>query len=269
MISAIRQHWPEYLMEAIGLGIFMVVACAGTALLWHEQSPLAPTLHGQPWLQRMLMGIAMGLTAIGIIYSPMGKRSGAHINPAVTVTFFRLGKIAPWDAFFYVLAQFTGAITGVWLTWGLLGNWISSESVNYAVTVPGKAGVAVAFIAEAVISFGMMTLVLWSSNKAKLSTFTGTFAGLLIVFYITLEAPLSGMSMNPARTIGSAASASVFTSAWLYFVAPLTGMLLAGEVFLWLRGSDAIHCAKLYHTHDVRCIFRCGYQMGRQQSSTE
>ena len=96
---ALVQHWPEYLIEAGGLGLFMVSATAFTALLEHPASWVHQSIDNET-LRRFLIGLAMGLTAIAIIYSPWGKRSGAHINPAATFTFYRLGKIAPWDAFF-------------------------------------------------------------------------------------------------------------------------------------------------------------------------
>ena len=116
MLSALKKHWPEYLMEAAGLGIFMVSASVFTILLYHPASPALQVLH-EEFPRRVFMGLSMGLTAVGIIYSPWGKRSGAHLNPAVTLTFFRLGKVAPWDAAFYVIAQFAGGVAGVahWL----------------------------------------------------------------------------------------------------------------------------------------------------------
>ena len=111
MRDTLRQHWPEYLMEAAGLGIFMVIACAFGTLLEYPASPVRQTIT-VPLLRRFLMGLAMALTAVSIIYSPWGKRSGAHLNPSVTLTFFRLGKVAPWDALFYVAAQFVGGLVG-------------------------------------------------------------------------------------------------------------------------------------------------------------
>src|SRR5262245_52377580 len=112
MIDALKQHWPEYLMEATELGIFMISACAFTVLLFHPASPVTNVVP-DGILRRMLMGIAMGSTAIAIIFSPLGKRSGAHFNPSVTLTYFRLGKITPWDTAFYIVAQFAGGIAGV------------------------------------------------------------------------------------------------------------------------------------------------------------
>jgi len=104
MLSALKKHWPEYLMEAAGLGIFMVSASVLTILLYHPASPALKILP-EEFPRRVFTGLAMGLTAIGIIYSPWGKQSGAHLNPAVTLTFFRLGKVAPWDAAFYLIAR--------------------------------------------------------------------------------------------------------------------------------------------------------------------
>jgi len=208
------------------------------------------------------MGLAMGLTAISIIYSPWGKRSGAHMNPAVTFAFWRLGKVESWDAFFYVLSQFAGGISGVLLVHAVLRSWVSHPAVNYAVTQPGDRGAGVAFFAEALISFILMAVILAISNTEKLARYTGLFAGALLATYITFESPLSGMSMNPARTLGSAFSAHVWTALWIYFTAPPIGMLLAAEVYLRLRGAKAVICAKLHHHNGQRCIFRCGYAMG-------
>ena len=90
-------HWREYLIEAAGLGLFMVSAAAMTTLLEHPASPVRLALP-DPILRRILMGLAMGLTAASLIYSPWGRRSGAHFNPAVTLTVLRLGKVSRRDA---------------------------------------------------------------------------------------------------------------------------------------------------------------------------
>lgn len=111
-LDTLTRHWSEYLMEAAGLGLFMLSAVVVATVIEHPSSPVRAAIDN-PLLRRIPMGLAMGLTAIGIIYSPWGKRSGAHINPAVTLTFYRLGKMARWDAILYVLAQCVGGV-GVW-----------------------------------------------------------------------------------------------------------------------------------------------------------
>jgi aquaporin Z len=246
-------------MEAAGLGLFMISACVFVLLLEHPSSAVRHALP-DAWVRRALIGVAMGLTAIALIYSPFGKRSGAHLNPSVTLTFLRLGKIEPWDAMFYIAAQFIGGALGVLLVAKVAGVMlIGDAAVNYAVTLPGAAGPWIAFLAELVISCGLMLMVLIVSNRRALNRYTGLFAGALVALYITFEAPLSGMSMNPARTLASGLAAQVWSDVWIYFVAPPLGMLLAAEIHLLRRGAGSILCCKLHHANDSRCIFRCRY----------
>ena len=258
MRNALRHHWPEYLMEAAGLGLFMISACLVTALVEHPASPVRAAIASGV-LRRAVIGVAMGLTAIALIYSPWGKRSGAHFNPSVTLTFFRLGKVEAWDAVFYVTAQFAGGIAGVRLAAALLRDGLAHPAVNYAVTNPGVLGVTGAFLGELVISLGLMTAVLVVSNLSRLARFTGLCAGALVATYITVEAPLSGMSMNPARTLASALPAEAWIALWIYFTAPLLGMLGAAELYRRF-GRRRVGCAKLHHRNGYRCIFRCAYQ---------
>lgn len=258
MRNALQQHWPEYLMEAAGLGIFMISACLFAIVLFHPDSPLPTVLPGAI-LRRVLMGLAMGGTAISLIYSPWGQQSGAHLNPATTVTFWRLGKVESWDAIFYILAQFAGGILGVLLSALAWGHVLAEPAVNYVVTVPGRYGAWVAFVAEVLITFVLMSIILQVSNRPRLAPYTGCCAGLLVATYISIEAPLSGMSMNPARTFGSAVVAQDWTALWVYFTAPLIGMLLAAEIYRRGAGVQQVICAKLHHHNSRRCIFRCGY----------
>jgi aquaporin Z len=257
MTDTLKRHWPEYLMEAAELGAFMISALLFVALLQYPASPVRQAIPSD-FARQALTGVAMGLTAIGIIYSPLGKRSGAHFNPSITLTFLRLGKVAPWDAVFYVLAQFAGGVAGVAIAGLLLGRIAAAPTVGYAVTTPGPWGVGAAFAAEVAISFLMMTMVLNVSNTPAIARYTGLIAGCLVATFITLESPLSGMSMNPARSLGSAVPAQVWTALWIYFTAPLIGMLAAAEVFL--RRARPVCCAKLHHDNDHRCIFRCEYR---------
>ena len=207
------------------------------------------------------MGLAMGLTAVAIIYSPWGQRSGAHMNPAFTLTFFRLGKVARHDFLGYVVAQFVGGIAGIAMVAAVLGPLVSDPSIHYVVTTPGPAGETVAFLAEGAMSFGMMLLVLLMSNRPKLARFTGLCAGLMLWTYITVESPLSGMSINPARTFGSALLAGDFSGLWIYFIAPPLGMLLAAELYTRTAGAHRVICAKLHHPHGPGCIFGCDRRM--------
>jgi aquaporin Z len=106
-----------------------------------------------------------------------------------------------------------------------------------------------------------MQVVLQVSSRPRLARYTGACAAALVAVYIAVESPLSGMSMNPARTVGSAAFAHVWTGWWIYFVAPLLGMLSSAELFRILPRAEAALCAKLYHAPGVRCIF-CEHHAG-------
>jgi aquaporin Z len=258
MHNALLKHWPEYLIEAALLGLFMVSAALFTALLEYPGSSIHQLIPNGD-IRRALIGLAMGLTAIALIYSPWGRQSGAHMNPATTLTFLRLGKIMPWDAAFYITAQFVGGVCGVLFSKLLLGQILAHRSVSYVVTVPGPAGVGVAFMAETAIACGMMLMVLYATNTPRLARYTGLFAGIMVALYITFEAPLSGMSINPARTVASAVPSGIWTQGWIYFAAPVLGMFAAVEIYRATRGLTRIGCAKLLHSNTHRCIF-CGYK---------
>lgn len=180
------------------------------------------------------------------------------MNPATTLTFLRLGKVMPWDAVFYIGAQFVGGVCGVLFSKLLLGSIIAHPSVSYVTTVPGPAGAGIAFVTETAIACGMMLMVLFVTNTPRLAHFTGLFAGALVFLYITFEAPLSGMSINPARTFASALPGGVWRSGWIYFTAPVFGMLLAAQVHRGVSNSSPISCPKLHHGTKQRCIF-CGH----------
>jgi aquaporin Z len=267
MLKALKNHWQEYLIEAWGLGTFMVSACAFGVLFFHPDAPFAAVNFA---FRNALMGIAMGATAVLIFLSPWGMRSGAHINPSVTLVFWRLGKIKTPDAVFYILAQFAGASLGVWLSWLILGKLLAGGAINFVVTLPGNKGAGAAFAAEVIISFLMMMMVLVCSNAAHVARLTPFFAGILVAVFITLEAPISGMSMNPARTFGSAVVANVWTDWWIYFVAPPLAMLLAAEVYVRARGLKEVYCAKFYHYGRFRCIFNCRFgELGKSRDFIE
>ena len=267
-VAVVKIHWPLYVYEAAELAIFMVSACFFTVWLF---DPAYPALHVMPSsaLRRLLMGIAMGATAVLIIHSPMGKRSGAHFNPAITLTYFRLGKIGGWDALFYGVFQFLGGVLGVGVSTLVLGSTLADPAVKYAVTVPGVYGTAAAFGAEFFMAALLMGVVLWCSNSPQIAAYTSYLVGFLIMGYILVFAPISGFSINPARTTGSAVFAHVWTAIWLYFVAPIAGMMLAAEVHLGVYGVKRILCAKLHPDPDYPCPFLCQYPEHRHTYPAE
>jgi aquaporin Z len=267
LLRHFTRNWPLYVFEGAELAIFMISACVFTVLLFHPSYPLL-RLFPDAALRRIGMGVAMGATAIGIIHSPMGKRSGAHFNPAITLTYLRLGKVARWDAIFYVLFQFLGGIFGVAVSALLLGDRLAAPDVDYAITVPGKYGTAAAFFAELFMATLLMGVVLWTSNRPSLAKYTSYCVGILIALYIFFFAPVSGFSINPARTTGSAVFAHIWTAGWLYFAAPLLGMFTSAEIYLRTQGADRILCAKLHPAPGYPCPFLCHYPFHRHEQKS-
>ncbi|MEO1131989.1 MAG: aquaporin [Cyanobacteria bacterium J06639_1] len=254
MLTSLRSHWPEYLMEGAELGIFMAVAGSFATLFNAPVSPVVAVIPSS-FLRSVMMGCTMGITAISVIYSPWGKRSGAHFNPAVTLAFYRLGKLQGWDALFYVLAQFVGGLAGILLVAAVLGEPFTSLPVHYIVTIPGAGGWLAALVAEFVLASGLMLAILVFSNHDRLHERTGIFAGMLVALFIIVGGPISGMSINPARTFASALPAHVWTAFWVYYAAPPAGMLLAAEFYLQRsRQHPKTLCGKLCPNAETRCI---------------
>jgi aquaporin Z len=254
-----HKHWPEYLIEAWALGTFMISAGVFTVLVEHPDFGV-PSIVESAALRRALVGLAMGATAIALIYSPWGRRSGAHMNPAVTLTFWWLGKLRGADALAYIAAHFAGGLLGVLVVLAAFGERFAAPPVSFVATLPTR-GAGVAFVLELAISCGLMLTVLGFSHRARLAPYTGLAAGALVASYIAVEAPYSGMSMNPARSFASAAPAGLFADLWIYFIAAPLGMAFAAVLHRVLAGSHQATgaCAKLVHAGDARCI-HCGYE---------
>jgi len=247
-------HWREYLIEAWALGTFMLSACIFGVLLFHPASPVVaeiPSSTARLWL----MGVAMGLTLASLVYSPWGRRSGAQMNPAFTLAFLGLGRVHPIDAVAYVIAHFLGGALGVALSAALLRGLLAHPVVHYVVTQPGALGIRWALVAEFAISALQMTLVLHVASSPRWMRYTGTFAAVALASYIALESPISGTSMNPARSVASAVVAGSWTAIWIYLLAPLLGMSAAAALYAWQarRSSRPIPCGKLAHA--TPCLF--------------
>ena len=231
LLRSLERNWPLYVFEASELAIFMLSACAFTVFLF---DPSYPALHLLPSaiLRRTLMGIAMGVTATLIIHSPMGKRSGAHFNPAITLTYFRLRKISTSDAVLYVLFQFIGGILGVavaaiffwqhtrqavgrvcgysaWPVWngsGILRGTFHGRPAHGSRPMDDQPAVA-GYVYQ---------LLRWSSDRALHPVLCSRFR-------------LQHQS-SPHHGIGGVRGR--LDIRWLYFAAPVLGMPVSAEIYL-------------------------------------
>jgi aquaporin Z len=258
MATRTGSHVAEYALEGLGLGLFMVVAVAAATLLEQPASPLR-TLLPDALGRRALLGLAMGGTSIALVYSPIGARSGGHFNPATTAMFYRLGKVAGRDLAGYALGQVVGGLAGLALARAVFAPWIASPAVRYVATSPGPWGLGAAFAAEVGMTFVLMSVVLRVSNDPRWSRFTGLAAGALVALYITVEAPISGMSLNPARSLGPSLATGEIDRFWIYLLAPPLGMLAAAELYVRTQGLHRVFCAKYHHHTTARCIFHCRF----------
>ena len=248
LLAALRQHWPHYLAEAAGIAFF--VACSGllAMLIKYPGSPVHQALPDNELLRRGLIGLGVCCVLVLIVYSPWGKRSGAHINPAVTLAFWQLGKIKPADALWYVLAQVAGAIGAAQVLKHVCGDWYAHPTIKYNVTQPAGPtllAALVAFGAEFLMAFLLMQVTLYCLHSARLKEWTGWLLGALLALYVTFEAPLSGMSVNPARTLGTAVAAGRYEALWVYWLAPPLAMWLATVAFRRFHHGQPLECAIL------------------------
>ncbi|HEY0679929.1 MAG TPA: aquaporin [Chitinophagaceae bacterium] len=238
MRKAFLKKWKLYLMEALGLGIFMISSCFFAGLFESDGSSVHQKIS-DPFVRLVLMGIMMGLTALFIFYSPATSPSGSHINPAVTITFLRLGRIGGWDAFFYIIFQLAGGTLAVFLMAVLMNDMLTAPPVNSVVTVPLQGSLNAA-VTEFSVAFIMMTVILFTSYINKLSRYTKIIAACLVCCFVVLAGPVSGFGMNPARTIASALPSDIWTDWWIYIFIPIGGMLTAAEVYLSVTNENGL-----------------------------
>lgn len=234
MKAAFKKNWKHYLQEALGLAIFMISACFFSALIFSEKGLWYNAIPSVTW-KNIVMGSAMGLTALFIFYSPWTAPSGSQINPAVTLTFLRLDKMCRYDALFFSLFQVAGGLLAVLIMQKIMGSVLIDSPVNSAVTVPGKPGMWWALLIEILIAFVTMSMVLFTSGSDKWKNYTRIIAGCLVCTWVIVAGPISGFGMNPARSLASALPANIWTAFWIYLFVPFIGMLLAAEFYLMVE----------------------------------
>lgn len=249
-----------YFCEFAGTAVMLFLGVSAVTLMWGAGSPV-PAIE-PPALRRFLTGLLFAAGATFVVYSPLGQRSGGHINPAVTLAFWRLGKFPGSDVLPYIAAQMAGAVAGVALAalaWGE-----AARSVQLALTAPGEGWTWMgALAAETAATFALVFLIFVCVNKPALAARTGIIAGSLVVALVTIEAPVSGTSVNPARSLAPALLVPVLRDQWIYVAGPVAGALFAAAAYRRQWGRTTV-CAKLYHTAAYPCPFEtCGYRLAR------
>ncbi len=253
-----RQQVPAYLSELAGTAVMMAIGVGAIALFWAPASPIPPIAPER--LRLLVTGLVFAGGATLVVYSPLGRTSGGHLNPAVTCAFWRLHRIGGRDALAYAIAQTIGALVGVAAVQTVAGDL--AISVDLGLTTPG-AGISrlAACGYEAAITFALMFLILACLNKPRMAPRTGMAAGLLVAILVMIEAPMTGTSLNPARSLAPALLTGRLDDVWIYLVAPPIGAVLAARVWHGRFGArQSLICAKLYHGGVSPCQFAtCPY----------
>jgi aquaporin Z len=251
-----RFPWQLFLSELIGTALLVLVGLSLVILMFGSGSPMARVVPNEG-ARRLITGFLFGTTGALIALSPVGKESGAHINPVVTLGFWLMGKFDVATTLGYISAQLIGAALGSLplLLWGAMG-----RSVAFGATLPGPGFTLQAvFLGEAVTTFAMISLLAVFLGFRKIRPFTPAIFPPLYAVMVWVEAPISGTSTNPARTLGPAIVSGQWQGWWIYWAGPMAGMFLAVLVFSFL--AKRIEVAKLYHFEsDRRRMFRT---MGR------
>lgn len=194
-------------------------------------------------LRRVITGFLFGTTGASIALSPVGRVSGAHINPVVTLGFRLMGKLDLQTTLGYIVAQLIGAVVGSLplLLWGAMG-----KSVVFGATLPGSGTtLLMAFLGEMITTFTMVALLAVFLGFQKIRSFTPAIFPPLYGIMVWAEAPLSGTSTNPARSLGPSVISGQWQGWWIYWIGPLAGMLLAVLACSFL--AKRIEVAKLYY----------------------
>jgi len=256
-MAVLKSDWKLFVAEAIGTGLLLFFGLSIVIFNWGEGSVVAKLIPSEP-ARRLLTGFLFGLVGCLVTISPVGKFSGAHINPAVTLAFWLRGKIKSDTMIGYILSQLIGAVIGSipLLLWGKQG-----KSIEYGITLPGNAGLTSAFIGE-IIATGCLIIYLYVFiGRKRLRNYTPYGIPFLYAILVWAEAAFSGCSTNPARSFAPALIAGNFTDDWLYWVAPVIGVIIVTIFFKWRRINRIykMESARVsYHDHPTSPSLKTG-----------
>jgi aquaporin Z len=237
-------HWVPWLCEYAGTAILLLGGLSAVFLDFGPDSPIAP--HVTSTSTRLLLtGLLFAGTGSLVALSPIGRHSGAHLNPAVTVAFWTQGKVHPHDLAGYVVAQSLGALTAcicLRFVWGH-----TARVLHLGTTHPGRhfSGVDAVGL-ETLMTATLVLTIFFFTSEVRTARWTPLATWLLIAALVWQGAPYTGTSLNPVRSLGPALVAPDLACWWVYLVGPLAGALLGAGIFVPFRNVHTL-TAKLFH----------------------
>jgi glycerol uptake facilitator-like aquaporin len=224
--------WRAWVAEAVGTALLVLAIVVGAALSLAEGSALSESLPG-PGARFLALGVLVAPIVAALAVSPVGRASGAHLNPAVTLAFWVLGRVGGWKLAGYVAAQLAGALAGAAAGEAVLpsGTW---RSIGGTVTHPGVSTGA-AFALEAGMTALLLVVILAFSSRERIARLTPIAVVPVLTAIIWLGSPWTGASINPARSEGPAVAFGDLSDLWLYLVAPSAAGVLVGLGWRFLR----------------------------------
>ncbi len=244
------RHWGEWVSEFLGTAILFGLGFSVVAVLVSPRSPVAEHVAAVRFL---LVGLNFGVLSGLIAVSPLGRRSGAHLNPAVTLAFWLRGQVHPHDLAGYLAAQFLGALLGTGLFALALGSW--AASIHHARTSPAPVGAATGIGIEAALTLALLVTVFLALDAERLMRWTSLLAGVALTALIWVGSPSTGASLNPARSLAPAILEGQSADLWVYFVGPLAGAVAASVLTRACRLRPLT--AKLFHDARYRSSLGC------------
>ena len=236
-----------FLSELIGTALLVFGGLSVVIAMFGDGTPVARIVPSET-LRMIVSALLFGAIGSSIAVSAVGKESGAHINPAVTMGFWLMRKLDARATAGYVVAQLLGAFVGAipLLAWGPMG-----RSVAFGATLPGAGYSTFAVVmGEVLATFGLITTLCIFLGFRRLRRYTPLVIPFVYAVMVPLESPISGTSTNPARTLGPALISGRWDGWWIYWVGPVVGTLVA--VLVCSSFAKRIEVAKLYHFESDR-----------------
>lgn len=248
-------HWPEYGAELLGTAFLVFAGLSAVVFDFGTGLPMARLVPDHS-MRLLITGLLFAGSGSLVAISPFGKLSGAHINPSVSLAFWAHGKMHTRDLVGYIVGQLLGAVFGAFLLVLVWGRY--AASVHDGVTAPGAGyPLWLVFLAEMGLTFLLVFLIFVFVSSHRLMRWTPLMNWFLVATMVWQEAPISGTSLNPARSLGPDVLAWFWNDQWLYCIAPPLGALLAVVFFrIVTAGVRDIKTAKLFHVPHYRSIFK-------------